>query len=262
MGLERLRATLHEHPVVTYYVLACLITWALTALVNVSLVFGLLALFGPAVAAVIAAILWNGRQGLRELWSRISRLRFSPLWYLAALGLPFLATLIALGIYVATGNPMPALPGSITVAEIIIFVLVIGEEIGWRGFMLDHLVRRWSPLIATVIVALAWAAWHFPLYLVPGWPSYGGPIVAFTLWVIPISFMLTWLYLGTRSVVAATLMHGAANVALPILLPGVPAEQRLLLTAVGFAIVAVALVVASRRQFTEAPEVQMAPAQA
>jgi membrane protease YdiL (CAAX protease family) len=243
---------LRRHPVATYYVLACAITWSLTALLNVSLAFGMLALFGPALAAFIAAAIADGRSGLRALWSRIARVRVSPIWYVAALALPFVGTAIGLAFYLVLGNPLPELPGMITAAEILIFFLVIGEEIGWRGYMLEQLTRRWSPIAATSILAAAWAAWHLPLYLLPGMPSYGQPVIAFVAWVVPVSFMLSWAYLGSRSVLIATLMHGAANVALPILLPGIGVGERLLLSAAGFAIVAAALVVSSRRMFGSA----------
>jgi membrane protease YdiL (CAAX protease family) len=242
---------LRRHPVVVYYVLACAITWSLTALINVSLAFGMLALFGPALAALMAAAVTEGRAGVRAIAARVTRVRVAPFWYASALALPFVAAAIGLAAYVLLGNELPDLPGAITTAEILIFFLVIGEEVGWRGYMLEQLTQRWSAMTATWMLALAWAAWHLPLYLVPGMPSYGQPVIAFVAWVIPVSFMLSWAYLGSRSVVVVTLMHGSANVALPLLLPGLTAESRLLLSAAGFAIVASALVIGSRRTFRE-----------
>jgi hypothetical protein len=46
-------------------------------------------------------------------------------------------------------------------------------------------------------------------------------------------------------VIVATVMHGAANIATPILLPGVDREVVLLVTGAIYALVAVALVVRS-----------------
>jgi len=36
------------------------------------------------------------------------------------------------------------------------------EELGWRGFALPYLMRRYSPLVATLIVGICWTFWHFP----------------------------------------------------------------------------------------------------
>ena len=39
-----------------------------------------------------------------------------------------------------------------------------GEEVGWRGFLQPAVRQRRSALSAAVIVSVAWAAWHLPLF--------------------------------------------------------------------------------------------------
>jgi len=37
------------------------------------------------------------------------------------------------------------------------------EELGWRGYALPLMIERWgSPLLATLLLGVAWALWHFP----------------------------------------------------------------------------------------------------
>ena len=61
-------------------------------------------------------------------------------------------------------------PGKVEPILLVLFVLVIGEEIGWRGFLLRGLLNRQSPLVATLVVAVVWTLWHSPLYFIPGMP--------------------------------------------------------------------------------------------
>src|SRR5688500_11673052 len=56
----------------------------------------LLAGYGPALAAIIVASLAHGRQGLRELFGRLFRWQVGIQWYLIALFLPVLITLLAI----------------------------------------------------------------------------------------------------------------------------------------------------------------------
>ena len=171
-----------------------------------------------------------------------TRWRVHPGWYVAALGLPIVGTAIGYFIYFGAGNPALALPGNVEPLLVVLFVLVIGEEIGWRGFLLRNLLRTQSPLVATLVVAAIWALWHSPLYFIPGMPSYGNNFVAFAAWVFTFSFLMTWLWLGTRSVWLATIMHGAGNVAASLVFPTTDATALFIFSAMGFAILAIPLV--------------------
>jgi membrane protease YdiL (CAAX protease family) len=242
-----------RYPLVAYYVLAFGLSVALALLLNVSLLFGLLALFGPAAAAFIVARTTEGGAGTARLRAAITRWRVHPGWYLAAVGLPLLAYAIAYVLYALAGYPLLAIPGPITPIALVLFFLVIGEEIGWRGFLLPGLLRERSPIIATLIVGVAWLVWHSPLYFVPGMPSYGQSFVAFAAWVIPLSFLLTFVWLGTESVWLATIMHGTANIGASLVFPVEDAATLFIYGGIGTAVVALGLVVASWSRFSSRP---------
>jgi len=242
-----------QHPLPAYYALAFGLSVALALLLNVSLVFGLLALFGPAAAAFIVAWTTEGRPGTSRLRAATARWRVQPVWYLAAIGLPLLSYAIAHVLYVVAGNPPLAIPGTITPIAIVLFFLVIGEEIGWRGFLLPGLLRDRSPLGATAIVAVAWLVWHSPLYFVPGMPFVGESYVAFAVWIVPLSFLLTYVWLGTASVWLATIMHGTANIGSSLVFPVEDRTTLILFGGIGTAIVAVAIVAAGWSRWSARP---------
>jgi membrane protease YdiL (CAAX protease family) len=235
-----------------YVVLAYLFSITLGLLLYVSVLFGLIALFGPAAAAFLVARIGRGRAGVGELWAVTSRWRVHPGWYIAALALPIVGTAIGHVLYVLAGHAARPVPGTVEPILFVLFFLVIGEEIGWRGFLLRGLLTRQSPLVATLVVATVWTMWHSPLYFIPGMPFNGRPFWAFALWVFTFSFLLTWLWLGTRSAWLAAIMHGAGNLAASLVFPVALAEvaDLYVFSAIGFAIVAIPLVLASWSRWT------------
>jgi membrane protease YdiL (CAAX protease family) len=244
---------IRSYPLVAYSVLAFAFSLALTLLLNVSLVFGLIALFGPAAAAFIVTRVWRGPSGVAELWAVTRRWRVHPGWYAAAVALPVAGFALGHVLFVAAGNPMLPVPGTVQPILLVLFVLVIGEEIGWRGFLLRHLLTRRSPLVAAILVGIVWALWHTPLYFIPGMPSFGGPFLAFAAWAMSLSFLLTWLWMGTRSVVLATVMHGSANLFQSFVFPHTDAGVVFGFGALGTAVVAAIVVALTWRRWVSAP---------
>jgi membrane protease YdiL (CAAX protease family) len=94
----------------------------------------------------------------------------------------------------------------------IIFVLVVGEELGWRGYAQPQLEQRFLPVVAAVVLGVLWGFWHLPNFFIPGLPHYGVPLIAFVLYTIGLSLLAAWLLKYTRgSVLIATLFHGSTN---------------------------------------------------
>ena len=96
------------------------------------------------------------------------------------------------------------------------------EENGWRGFALPVLLRTRGPLVASLIVGLAWASWHFPVkydafldYGLWGGLAYLG---AFTIKIVAISVVITffWARAGQATTLAIA-MHGCRATTLPVL---------------------------------------------
>ncbi len=85
------------------------------------------------------------------------------------------------------------------------------EEIGWRGFALPYLQRRYTALASSVIIGVAWALWHVP-FLVNESPVPWRYVALFIPQVIVYSILFTWVYNTTGgSLLAVILLHGAIN---------------------------------------------------
>ena len=90
--MSAIRSFLGRSPVTTFVVIAFAWTWAFTALGSISLAFSLVALFGPAVAAVVATAAEGTYETLRR---RITDWRQHVSWYALALAIPFGVAAIA-----------------------------------------------------------------------------------------------------------------------------------------------------------------------
>lgn len=201
-----------RHPLLTFFVLAYLLTWWVYPLLQFSTLVGLLGLFGPAAAGLIVAALSGGKKEARELLLRTVRWRVEIRWYVIALVLPTVLALVALGIYVLAGRPSSLPLGRLSVLDLIVFVLVIGEELGWRGYAFPRLAEKFSPRTASLLLGLLWGAWHLPTFVIASMPQYGRPFVAFLIMTMSYSVLLGWAFRHTGgSVLIATLFHGAIN---------------------------------------------------
>jgi membrane protease YdiL (CAAX protease family) len=228
-----------------FFVLAYALTWPLIPLVSVSPLLGFPALFGPAFAAIIVSALTDGKPGPRDLLGRLVRWRVGARWYAVALGLPVVLALTAAGLHLLLGAQTSLDFGGLSVLNFVVFVLIVGEELGWRGYALPRILAQRSALAASLILGVLWVAWHLPTFFVPGAPQYGLPFSAFVLLTVAYSVVIGWVYVHTRgSVLIASLMHGAINLSQGFFLGGVnPARTYWLLAGVyGMAALVVALV--------------------
>jgi membrane protease YdiL (CAAX protease family) len=90
----------------------------------------------------------------------------------------------------------------------------LGEEIGWRGFLVPQLSNITSYTNTSLISGAIWALWHYPLLIwgdynngTPAW--YG--LTCFTVSVISISFVFTWFRLKSKSLWTGVLLHASHN---------------------------------------------------
>jgi membrane protease YdiL (CAAX protease family) len=90
----------------------------------------------------------------------------------------------------------------------------LGEEIGWRGFLVPELFKNIGFTGTALISGVVWSCWHYPLLI---WADYnsGTPtwygLTCFTVMVISIAFVFAWMRLKSGSVWTAALLHTSHN---------------------------------------------------
>jgi membrane protease YdiL (CAAX protease family) len=90
----------------------------------------------------------------------------------------------------------------------------LGEEIGWRGFLVPELAKVTTFTGVGLMSGLMWSAYHFPVLIFAdynaGTPVWFG-LTCFTLGVVAESFIFAWLTLRSGSLWPAALLHGSHN---------------------------------------------------
>src|SRR5215207_4281070 len=129
-------AFVKRQSLVVFFALAYALTWPVIPMVSVSPLLGFPALFGPALAAIIVSAVTDGKPGLRDL---LVRWRVGARWYAVVLGLPVALALTAAGLHLLLGAQTSVDFGGLSVLNFVVFVLIVGEELGWRGFALPRL---------------------------------------------------------------------------------------------------------------------------
>ncbi len=242
--MSNIKSILQRHPLISYFVLAYGISWGGILVILQANGFdlsgmqmaGILSLFGmmllgPSASCILLTAVLEGRDGFRELRTRLTRWQVGLPWVMIALlTIPvlFLAILSALSILVG-----PAFtPGFNIIGAV--FGLIAGgiEEIGWTGYATPRLLKNHSALKAGLILGILWALWHlladFSIdirTMGSGWLLY-----FFLYWLLPVTayrVLMTWVYTHTHSLLTAQLMHMSYTGWLYILSPATSFQQGL-----------------------------------
>lgn len=139
-----------------------------------------------------------------------------PLVYAVIYGLTWA---LGLGVYAPTGGELDedtllkvALPMSIVLGPFINLLFGLGEEIGWRGFLLPRLLWL-GKARAYLLLGVIWGLWHAPLVWAglnyPGAPLDGMAMMC--VLCVAFGFFLNEMTLHYRSSILAGFIHATFN---------------------------------------------------
>jgi len=181
-------------------------------------------IYGPTIAAIAMAIITGGVSGLKKLLSKFLIWRVKGLWIVAVI---FILPLLQIATLLIYDTLHPGSAGNFAPSGLLWWLLgplisfpfgPLGEELGWRGFMLPRLQSRYNALVSSLVIGVVWTFWHTPLFWAPsGSPISGNPVtIAAIGWflasALSLSIFFTWIYNNTRgSVLIAIALHSVVN---------------------------------------------------
>jgi membrane protease YdiL (CAAX protease family) len=184
--------------------------------------------FGPAISAIILTGIICGKVGLREFFGRIVKWRVGVQFYLAVILLPLALHFLPYGVGLLLGGELPTLTPVNFTAALGVFIgnlLRSGgqEELGFRGFAQPRLREKFGAISTSLIIGVLWFFWHLPLYVwIPGTSQYGISLVNGVIWQVAVTFLFTWVYDRTGSILMPMLLHASINSVGMIVTAGIP----------------------------------------
>lgn len=190
--------------------------------------FLLIGSFGPSLAAIAATWALEGGSAVKQLLGKVFVFRFAIKYYLISL---FLAPVV-MSVVFFVGGMRTAEPDVTVLAYITLIISPlnglfsiiggagpIGEELGWRGYLLPRLVKRYSLWQTNIILGVVWALWHLPLIIT--FPTFRNGIalplylLLYPLLAIVLSSIMAHIWKWTHgSIFMAIWYHSMVNVML------------------------------------------------
>lgn len=256
---------LRRDDVLAYFLLTFFISWSgalavvfrtVTTGQSISKTTGLIIfpimLAGPFASGLLLSGMQHG--GLRDLAAKLRTWRVGLGWY-ALLLLPPILIMAVLYFLKMAVSPVFS-PNDFYFG--ILFGIPAGvlEEIGWTGYVYPRMSARWKPLSAALLLGLLWSLWHLPAINFLGASAPHGAywfrfFLAFGFAMTAMRVLICWLYLNTKSVLMAQLMHISSTASLVIFSPHVtPAQEAMWYAIYGgvlWVVVAVVIVRCGRR---------------
>jgi len=172
--------------------------------------------WAPTVVAFVLVGVSHGARGIRaELAERLKYRRGSTPWLAVAALTPAVATASAVAAARFAGDgaaftPFQAIPVAIGMQ---IITGAVGEEVGWRGFLLPRLRKHYGPVTAAWVMGSLWSVWHVPAWFVPWLPHRTFPLASTLIMTACFGvFMAFVFYRAGESVIATILAHLSLNV--------------------------------------------------
>ncbi|MEK9691049.1 MAG: CPBP family glutamic-type intramembrane protease [Pelagibacteraceae bacterium] len=193
------------------------------------LIFFFSGVYGPSISAIVTTFIFDGIEGVLNLLKKLFIWNVPLKNYLYIIILPTIFVIIGIGLYSIFIGDIGSfdLMAFVSIPAVLwagIYAGPLGEELGWRGFLLSELKKEQSNLKSAIIIGIIWFIWHIPLWWAPFGTLVSGesisflPIITYFLMLICLSIIITWLVINSKgSVFVALLFHLSINAGIALL---------------------------------------------
>jgi membrane protease YdiL (CAAX protease family) len=222
--------------IISFFVITSTITTAIFiwmfngAKENITVI--LLMMWTPSISAMLTSLFYKDKIG--DYGWKPGKARFMGYSYI----LPLVVSILGYGLVWLSGYaefstaevvnykwakiigfelPAPFIIGllsKMTIGFLFTLIFVVGEEIGWSGFLTPKLLKLTSIPVTSLIVGGYWAIWHFPA-IIGGFYGSGTPLwvalPGFTFVCVAESLVRTVLISKSKSLWVGAILHASGN---------------------------------------------------
>lgn len=193
------------------------------------LVFFFVGVYGPTISGIITTFFFDGLTGVVNLIKKVFIWKVPLKYYIYLILLPLIFVIIGIALYSQFIGEIGGFDKTayLTIPTILLSGLYagpLGEELGWRGFLLPEFQKSYSNLKSAIIIGFIWFIWHIPLWWAPFGTLVSGEsislisVITYFIMLICLSIIITWLVIGSRgSVFIAILFHLSINAGIALL---------------------------------------------
>lgn len=172
---------------------------------------------GMMVPSIVGLVfLHREHKSFRKMMQSVFRPKWSAWIGFALLFLPLLVTVAHIIHVQYMGGTMPRIEAPWSIPLAFLSTLLAGgplfEEIGWRGYLQEKLLKRHSILATGLLVGVCWGIWHIPLFFIRGMFHEHIPLDQFAITVLLMSVIIAFVQVKAHAGLwPALLMHTYMN---------------------------------------------------
>jgi membrane protease YdiL (CAAX protease family) len=172
----------------------------------------IITVYGPALAALVVTVFSQGSKEVKSLLEKLTPRSKHFGWIVS---IPILFTTITFASFRIGGTTTEQLMEFLKSRwDLLVFqfigqllIIGIGEELGWRGWLLPKLTQRLSLGSSFLLVTIIWGAWHLPLFFNPI-----RLVVAWSMVLVSMSVIMTWIWYKVQgNVFVLVVTHASIN---------------------------------------------------
>ena len=209
-----------------FFLIAFLVAWLLfitaslisnnAQLSTLSHVLIFIGAISPGLVAIFITAKTQGGEGVKLLIDKISFKNTSVMWYIFALTFIALIKGLAALVFFLLYNSWPQFGTTswyVMLGAIAVSMWVqAGEEIGWRGYALPLMSKKFGLAMSSVLLGIIWAVWHLPFFYLEAADTFHQSFPLYLLQVTGLSVIMAWLFWKVNgNLLPLMVFHAAIN---------------------------------------------------
>lgn len=199
----------------------------------------------PSLAVIFILLILKDKEIINDIKNHFHIDKIVVKWLIPTIAIPSICIVVSGFILTYYKIDYVSWKGDITFYMLNFLAILVGsaaEEIGWRGFLLPNLQKKYTPFTSSIIVGILWGVWHL---------NFTGGVLGFILYTVTIvemSILMSWVYNKSNgSLLLMTVWHLFFNLTSHIFLWDRFGLELFTIQAIVFGILCLAILIIERK---------------